>query len=537
MLAQKVINQKMEKLSPHLSKEPSDNRGINIVDLMMWLVIAALLLAAAIQAIGYYQQAAKVYLMQDEVTGVVAKIHAASAIEGESVSEDTIRAALEEHNNAHAKDDTAVSYGLIPASAIAAPSIDGTGGFTLASFVASASPSEMFYLQANSESVEHSYVVYFFHKTNQFKHGLTVVRKNAVDGGGLGEVVTPGAPAVPAEEPTATPTATPTEDPVAGPVTDPEATTGPTEEPTNTPTPTDSATPVPEETIAPSEPPVTDPTPTPSESTGGAVPEPEAPVAAAEVPVVAAPTGPSITSSSDIVAFDSAGALWNYRSATAADKRFSIGATGAAIPDDFYVTDWNIDGVMDLVVKGKDGSLTVRKGLPSGGFSNLVIGNAGWNDYEITVGKFKKADTRPSIIAKQISTGVLYHYPNPSGGAHGVRVEVGSGGWGPYTPLNLVDWDRDGNMDIIARNASNQMMLYRTNGAGAFIAEARQTIGTGWNSNSIHVMNGRGGTGNVGLMVRSATNNNLIYYPINKNAFGAYKVISGGWGTYKIAGN
>jgi hypothetical protein len=504
---------------------------------MMWLVIAALLLAAAIQAIGYYQQAAKVYLMQDEVTGVVAKIHAASAIEGESASEDIIRTALEEHNNAHAKDDAAVSYGLIPASAMAATSTKGQGDFTLASAVASASPSDMFYLQANSESVEDSYVVYFFHKTNQFKQGLTVVRKDAVDGGGLGEIVTPGAPAEPTTEPTP--------DPVASPTTAPEETTGPTDEPTNTPSPTDPATSTPEETTPPTEQPVIEPTPTPtpsesaSEAPGGT--EPTAPsgelALAAEVPVVTAPTGPSITSASNIVAFDAQGVLWNYRSGSAADKRFSIGSAGAAIPSDFYVTDWDIDGVMDLVVKGKDGTLTIRKGLPNGGFSNLVIGSAGWNDYEITVGKFKKTDMRPSIIAKQISTGLLFNYPNPSGGAHGTRVAVGVGGWGPYSPLNLVDWDKDGNMDIIARNASNQLMLYRTNGAGTILNETRTVIGTGWNFNSIHVMNGRDGAGSVGLLARSITTNNIIYYPINKNAFGTYKVISGGWGPYKIAGN
>lgn len=43
--------------------------GINMVDLMMWLVIAALLLAAAIQGIGYYQKAAYLYQMQSDMEG------------------------------------------------------------------------------------------------------------------------------------------------------------------------------------------------------------------------------------------------------------------------------------------------------------------------------------------------------------------------------------------------------------------------------------------------------------------------------------
>lgn len=48
----------------------SDQSGINMVDLMMWLVIAALLLAAAIQGIGYYQKAAGVYTLKNDIAAV-----------------------------------------------------------------------------------------------------------------------------------------------------------------------------------------------------------------------------------------------------------------------------------------------------------------------------------------------------------------------------------------------------------------------------------------------------------------------------------
>jgi Tfp pilus assembly protein PilE len=44
--------------------------GINMVDLMMWLVIAALLLAAALQGIAYYQQAAWTYQAKSDVASV-----------------------------------------------------------------------------------------------------------------------------------------------------------------------------------------------------------------------------------------------------------------------------------------------------------------------------------------------------------------------------------------------------------------------------------------------------------------------------------
>lgn len=53
---------------PETSAEETQ-RGINMVDLMMWLVIAALLLAAAIQSIGYYQQASLTYQAKSDLAG------------------------------------------------------------------------------------------------------------------------------------------------------------------------------------------------------------------------------------------------------------------------------------------------------------------------------------------------------------------------------------------------------------------------------------------------------------------------------------
>lgn len=56
--------------------EKTDQKGINMVDLMMWLVIAAILLAAAIQGIGYYQKAAYLYQMKSDLNGAGANITA-----------------------------------------------------------------------------------------------------------------------------------------------------------------------------------------------------------------------------------------------------------------------------------------------------------------------------------------------------------------------------------------------------------------------------------------------------------------------------
>lgn len=254
---------------------------------------------------------------------------------------------------------------------------------------------------------------------------------------------------------------------------------------------------------------------------------------------VTTPVGPSVTRASQIIAYDAAGELWNYNNGTGvgADLRVSLEPAGAAIPLDFYVTDWNNDGILDLITQNSNGTLIFRKGLATGGYTNTTLGSSGWATMDITVGKFKKTDTYPSIIAKDTVSNTLYVYGNPSGGALSARVQLGVG-WGPYSPMNLVDWDQDGNIDILARRTDTyDLMLYRTDGAGTIINETRTTIGASWTFDSIHVLRGRGGAGTVGLLVRSANTGNILYYPIIKNAFQTREVISGGWNPYKIAGN
>ena len=56
--------------------------GINMVDLMMWLVIAALLLAAALQGIGFYQKAAWNYQLQSDASAVRTYMESAYTLNG-----------------------------------------------------------------------------------------------------------------------------------------------------------------------------------------------------------------------------------------------------------------------------------------------------------------------------------------------------------------------------------------------------------------------------------------------------------------------
>ncbi|WP_395398579.1 CAP domain-containing protein [Arthrobacter sp. UC242_113] len=247
-------------------------------------------------------------------------------------------------------------------------------------------------------------------------------------------------------------------------------------------------------------------------------------------PPAAPPVAPTIKSQDSVLAIDSAGTLWNYGNLKTA--RVRIGA-GWSIFSDIHVTDWNRDGYFDILGKAKAGQLYLYRALPGGGFVRETIGAGGWQNYTIDVGSWKTADRFPSIVAKHVATGKLYHYANTLGKAPSAGVQI-SAGW-LKLDISLLDWNRDGAMDIVARNASGQLVLYRTNGRGAFIAENRAVIGAGWQGfTSLTVARGLGGVGTQGLLARSKSGA-LLYYQANESAWDAPRTLgTRGWEPYVI---
>ena len=253
----------------------------------------------------------------------------------------------------------------------------------------------------------------------------------------------------------------------------------------------------------------------------------------------------SISSTSSVAAYDwTEGGLWSYAWMTpgVTPERRIIGE-GPPFPKAFFVTNWNADtnGVPDMIVHDQagtnpqlNGGLTYREGLTTGGFKDHIIGN-GWLNHDITVGKWKKTDKYPSIIARNNITGDLFHYANPSGKGLAAPVKIGTGWKG--LSFNLLDWDKDGNTDVVAKNSSGQLKLFRTNGAGSFISENRATIGSGWNTmDSIHTVSGLHGSGTVGLRARDSAGV-LHYYQANKSTWAPRETYTGGWSNHIIAGN
>lgn len=251
------------------------------------------------------------------------------------------------------------------------------------------------------------------------------------------------------------------------------------------------------------------------------------------------PVPPPPTVSGVLNAIDTSGTLWGY----AAPGNATLGArtyegSGWGNARQIIKVDWNSDGKLDIVARWANGYVTMYAGLGGNDYrAPINIGSGGWQDYEITATRLRKTDRYPGMVARDVVNGNLFYYPNTGGGAMAAgRIQIGFGGWSPMSEINAADWNGDGNMDLIVRNPAGELLLYRTNGAGAIFNEGRPVVDVGWNMmNRISLEPGFAGPGTLGIIARTHAGS-LFYYPVANGVVQQSKLIgNGGWTGYVIA--
>ncbi|MER5929636.1 VCBS repeat-containing protein [Streptomyces sp. NPDC002054] len=144
------------------------------------------------------------------------------------------------------------------------------------------------------------------------------------------------------------------------------------------------------------------------------------------------------------------------------------------------------DGQGDLLTRDSWGNLWLRAGNGSGTwFGTPVKIGAGWNTYKTIVGGGDiSGDGRPDIVAAA-HDGHLYVYKGTGSASapFGAR-EWYSHGWNGYSGIAVPgDLNGDGRADLIARDSSGTMWLYRAQGWGGTHAFAgREWLAQGWNT-------------------------------------------------------
>lgn len=144
------------------------------------------------------------------------------------------------------------------------------------------------------------------------------------------------------------------------------------------------------------------------------------------------------------------------------------------------VQDWHRPGQAALMAQDDRGRLFLYPSNGTGGFAAKRLIGVGWGSMDLIefAGDFS-GDGRTDLIAREAATGTLWLYPGNGSGGFLARRQIGTG-WGMMDMiLSGADWDRDGRIDVVARDPSTgDLWLYPGNGRGGF--QDRRQVGYGW---------------------------------------------------------
>jgi hypothetical protein len=188
----------------------------------------------------------------------------------------------------------------------------------------------------------------------------------------------------------------------------------------------------------------------------------------------------------------------------------------------------------DLLARDKSNRLILYTGNGGGGFGAVkTVGSTMWKKYTAVVqAGDMNGDGNADVVARQ-SNGYIYLWKgNGKGGWLGsVRISITSAWKSQNVILSPGDFDGDGIADLISRNTSGYVYLWRGTGTGTVRSAVR--IATGWKSWSIVSSAGDfDGDGNPDLVTRDKSGG-LYLYP--GNGIGGFKArvkLATGWQRY-----
>lgn len=191
----------------------------------------------------------------------------------------------------------------------------------------------------------------------------------------------------------------------------------------------------------------------------------------------AAPTGQPLGPSDLAVVDKASGALYRYPNGVAnLNTRTTIAASGWQSALSVHISDWNRDGVRDIVSQWASGNLAVSYGRADGSFSGAQVIGRGWQGLDITVGQYAYGDRFDSILAAD-GAGALRRYTGNGSGVFYAGV-IGNG-WRGLAP-RLAQTDGTGAQEVVARYADGTLRVYRRYNSGQFVPTAAKAVGKGW---------------------------------------------------------
>ncbi|MER5206703.1 VCBS repeat-containing protein [Streptomyces sp. NPDC002825] len=281
----------------------------------------------------------------------------------------------------------------------------------------------------------------------------------------------------------------------------------------------------------------------------------------------------------DLLARDQNGALWSYSGLGDGSYSARLQLSGSWLGVDQFAGAGNIPTAGKSGLLGRDGAgtlfwygdqnngkLTARgqwgptgawaganlsyvSALDEGAFADLLeiyqghlLNNdrdlgGGWQIYNLLVGPGDlSGDGKADLLARDAS-GVMWLYRgNGQGTGVASRIKVGAG-WGAYNrTLGAGDFSGDGRADLVVRDGSGNLWLYKGTGSATAPFAARVKIGTGWGIyNKLVAPGDLNGDGKADLLAVNAAGDLYRYLGTGTSAaIGARVKIGYGFQTYSI---
>ncbi|MFB7365476.1 FG-GAP repeat domain-containing protein [Streptomyces hydrogenans] len=181
----------------------------------------------------------------------------------------------------------------------------------------------------------------------------------------------------------------------------------------------------------------------------------------------------SHTGKNEVLATTPGGSAYWYKTST----------TGKLAPRALYLSEGNWKGFPYFSVSSTGTSNVSAVALVWEGrltINDYLIGG-GWGIYDHIVGPGDlSGDGRGDLLARDRS-GVLYLYRSKPDIAFETRIRIGSG-WGVYNAIvGSGDYTSDGRKDLLARTTGGDLYLYAGTGNATTPFKSRVKIGSGWN--------------------------------------------------------
>lgn len=187
---------------------------------------------------------------------------------------------------------------------------------------------------------------------------------------------------------------------------------------------------------------------------------------------------PTIASASDLITISAAGDLMiaqsNGDGTYGTSVRHGRGWNAESIRS-FHVTDWNGNGIPDVLVQRSSGVLELYSGKVNGGFEAPVKVGWGWAAKTITVGPWTNS-IYPTVIGVDVS-GEVRRHPVGASGFIGTGYRIGEG-WKDRN-VTMIDMEGSGLHGLLGRSGA-ELYFQPSDGKGTFRGPATRVASGGW---------------------------------------------------------